>query len=59
MTAPEAADLLAEATSPSKNPSRRLADPAEIADVIVFLSSEEASFVNGATWAVDGGYTAL
>lgn len=33
--------------------------PEEIADVIVFLSSHEASFVNGATWTVDGGYLAL
>lgn len=59
MTAPEAAELLAEVTSPTKNPVRRLGAPEEIADVIVFLSSEEASFVNGSTWTVDGGYTAL
>jgi len=59
MTAPEAADLLKEAISPSKNPIQRLAYPEEIADVIVFLSSEEASFVNGSTWTVDGGFTAL
>ncbi len=32
--------------------------PEEIADVAVFLCSEGASFVTGATWTVDGGYTA-
>jgi 3-oxoacyl-[acyl-carrier protein] reductase len=36
-------------------PIRRLADPAEIAHVIVFLCSEAASDVAGAAWSVDGG----
>jgi 3-oxoacyl-[acyl-carrier protein] reductase len=36
-------------------PIRRLADPAEIARVIVFLCSEAASDVAGAAWSVDGG----
>jgi 3-oxoacyl-[acyl-carrier protein] reductase len=36
-------------------PIRRLADPAEIARVIVFLCSEAASDVVGAAWSVDGG----
>jgi NAD(P)-dependent dehydrogenase (short-subunit alcohol dehydrogenase family) len=35
----------------------RMATPAEIASVIVFLISGEASFVTGATWAADGGRT--
>ena len=40
------------------NPLRRLAAPEEVAAVVVFLASDEASFVNGATIMVDGGATA-
>ncbi len=36
-------------------PIRRLAAPEEIASVIVFLCSEQASDVAGAAWSVDGG----
>jgi NAD(P)-dependent dehydrogenase (short-subunit alcohol dehydrogenase family) len=36
----------------------RFADPEEIARVIVFMASEDASFVTGANWIADGGYTA-
>jgi dihydroanticapsin dehydrogenase len=36
----------------------RLADPREIANAILFLASDEASFVNGENLMVDGGYTA-
>lgn len=34
---------------------RRLADPAEIARAVLFLTSAESSYVTGATLAVDGG----
>jgi 3-oxoacyl-[acyl-carrier protein] reductase len=40
------------------NPLRRLAQPEEVAAVVVFLASDDASFVNGATIMVDGGATA-
>ncbi|MCB2193130.1 MAG: SDR family oxidoreductase [Deltaproteobacteria bacterium] len=44
------AKLLAE------TPLRRMAQPAEIANVIAFLASSEASFVTGAAWEVSGGW---
>jgi NAD(P)-dependent dehydrogenase (short-subunit alcohol dehydrogenase family) len=37
----------------------RLAQPAEIAEVIAFLASAKASFVTGATLNADGGWLAL
>jgi NAD(P)-dependent dehydrogenase (short-subunit alcohol dehydrogenase family) len=36
-------------------PLGRFAEPAEIADVIVFLLSARASYVTGAAWSADGG----
>jgi NAD(P)-dependent dehydrogenase (short-subunit alcohol dehydrogenase family) len=47
-------DLLGSAT-----PLGRTADPTEIAEAIVFLASPQASYITGATVAVDGGYTAI
>ncbi len=38
-------------------PLARFAYPAEIADMVVFLASERALFVTGATMVVDGGQT--
>jgi len=37
---------------------QRIGRPEEFANVVVFLASERASFVNGAAWAVDGGISA-
>jgi NAD(P)-dependent dehydrogenase (short-subunit alcohol dehydrogenase family) len=37
------------------HPMGRIATPAEIANCAVFLLSDEASFVTGANWRVDGG----
>ncbi len=36
----------------------RTGEPDEIAKVALFLASEDASFVNGAVWVADGGWTA-
>ena len=36
-------------------PMARIAKPSEIANCVVFLLSDEASFVTGANWRVDGG----
>lgn len=36
-------------------PLGRMAKPSEIAKVVTFLLSDDASFVNGADWIVDGG----
>jgi NAD(P)-dependent dehydrogenase (short-subunit alcohol dehydrogenase family) len=43
----------------SATPLGRTAHPNEIAEVIVFLASSQASYLTGATVAVDGGYTAI
>ena len=39
-------------------PGHRIADPAEVARVVVFLASSAASFINGVNLPVDGGLTA-
>jgi NAD(P)-dependent dehydrogenase (short-subunit alcohol dehydrogenase family) len=36
---------------------KRVADPLEIAQVILFLTGSESSFMTGAAIAVDGGRT--
>jgi NAD(P)-dependent dehydrogenase (short-subunit alcohol dehydrogenase family) len=43
----------------SQIPLGRTADPTEIAEAIVFLASPQASYLTGATVAVDGGFTAI
>jgi len=43
----------------SATPLGRSADPTEIAEAIAFLASPQASYLTGATVAVDGGFTAI
>jgi NAD(P)-dependent dehydrogenase (short-subunit alcohol dehydrogenase family) len=42
----------------SRHAMGRLGIPREIADAIVFLASDESSFMTGSELVVDGGYTA-
>ncbi len=37
----------------------RVGDPAEVASAVLFLCSDEASFITGTDLRVDGGYTAM
>ncbi|QDX00510.1 SDR family NAD(P)-dependent oxidoreductase [Staphylococcus chromogenes] len=43
----------------SLHPQGRLGRPEEVAKSVLFLASDDASFVNGTTLLVDGGYTAI
>lgn len=40
-------------------PLRRIGKPGDIADTVIFLSSERASFITGQTLSVSGGYTMM
>lgn len=53
---PEAAEIVKGVTA--LHPIGRLGQPEEVANVVTFLASEEASFVSGSYYTVDGGYTA-
>ena len=50
---PDAAAQLA-----TQAPIGRMGTPEEVADAVVWLTSDEASFVTGQTLAIDGGWTA-
>ncbi len=58
MQAPYLADPGKRASFEGATPLGRLARPEEIAQVALFLASEESSCVTGAEIPVDGGYTA-
>ncbi len=40
-------------------PMSRFGEPEEIAEAVVFLCSDRASFVTGSCWTADGGYSAV
>ncbi len=42
----------------AKHPIGRLGESEEVAELVVWLSSEKASFVTGSYYAIDGGYLA-
>ncbi len=43
----------------SKHPMNRLGKPEEVAELVLFLSSEKSSFITGGYYLIDGGYTAV
>jgi NAD(P)-dependent dehydrogenase (short-subunit alcohol dehydrogenase family) len=45
-------------TYEARHPVGRFGQPGEVAKVVLFLASDESSFVTGAAWSVDGGLSA-
>ena len=61
MTAPTFASARARGTEKKLgqlNPLKRAGIADEVARVVLFLGSDEASYVNGQAWAIDGGLSA-
>lgn len=40
-------------------PLKRLLEPQEVADLITYLCSEKASYINGSSFVIDGGVTSI
>ncbi|MCI0615997.1 SDR family oxidoreductase, partial [bacterium] len=66
VTTPLLNSIIASATDPEKERNsiisktllKRFAHPEEIASVIVFVASDEASYMTGSVVTIDGGWTA-
>lgn len=49
---------LARADLVARQPIGRLGTPEEVAKAVLYLASDDAAFVTGAAWVIDGGLTA-
>ena len=56
LISPEGSDYIKNLVA--RHPIKRQADPMEIARGVLFLASDEASYITGTQLAIDGGYTA-
>jgi NAD(P)-dependent dehydrogenase (short-subunit alcohol dehydrogenase family) len=49
---------LSQRSAAAASARSRLGQPQEIANLIAFLCSDQASFITGSYYTIDGGYTA-
>ncbi len=59
MTRERLADEATRKWSLSRTPIGRLGQPEDIANGVLYLASDESSFVTGAELVIDGGFTAI